>query len=40
MPRTHGAVNKNIFSFEFVTYDSHKKENEISRKIIRLLYCL
>ena len=35
MPRTFGAVNKNVFSFEFVTYDSHKKENEVSRKKYR-----
>jgi len=35
MTRTIGAVNKNVFSFEFVVYDSHKKENEVSRKKYR-----
>ena len=35
MPRTVGAVNKNVFSFEFVVYDSPEKNNEVSRKKYR-----
>ena len=35
MTRTLGAVNKKVFSFEFVVYDTPEKKNEVSRKKYR-----